>query len=159
MDLQPSCIHTAVCVLYLTLQGRHCMSCYDVPQTAMLSAFASKPAMTLLVCLQATLDSAHPMKRMGSMSRTRSANSLNSSDQPKPHPPPGAEAQTPGHGPDTAHQALPSQQRSGQQHKPDQATGPEGSGPEGSSLQSQLSSQGSRGLPTVTGGKPNGHSR
>lgn len=106
------------------------------------------------------LESAHSMKRIGSMPRTVSANNINTAEQPAAHQPPGGGLQTPGQQAGGAHQTAPGQHKSSQQHRHDQATGDEGSGPEGSMQLPLLARQSSKGVPSASGGvKANGHAR
>lgn len=104
--------------------------------------------------MQAALDSAHSMRRMGSIPRTSSAKTLNSAEQPAPNPTPGAGPQAPNQQGGGAHQSAPGQHRSSQPHRPDQTAGPEGS-----VQQPLLTRQGSKGPSAVSGVRTNGHAR
>lgn len=107
-----------------------------------------------LACMQATLDSAHSMKRMGSVPRASSAKTLNSAEQPVPHHTPGGGTQAPSQQVGGADQSAAGQHRTSEPHRPDQAAGPEGS-----VQQPLLSRQGSKGLSTAGGVRSNGHAR
>ena len=104
--------------------------------------------------MQAALDSAHSMRRMGSMPRTSSAKTLNSAEQPAPNPTPGAGPKAPNQQGGGAHQSAPGQHRSSQPHRPDQTAGPEGS-----VQQPLLTRQGSKGPSAASGVRTNGHAR
>lgn len=104
--------------------------------------------------MQAAMDSAHSMKRMGSMPRTSSAKSLSTAEQPAPHHTPGGGPQAPSQQAGRAHQSAAGQYRSSQPHRPDQTAGPEGS-----VQQPLLTRQGSKGLSTASGVRTNGHAR
>lgn len=105
-------------------------------------------------CMQATLDSAHSLKRMGSAPRTSSAKTLNSAEQPLPYHAPGGGPQAPSQQIGGADQTAAGQYMASQSHRPDQAAGPEGS-----VQQPLLARQGSKGLSAAGGVRTNGHAR
>lgn len=137
------------------LQGRIAV----LMTTLRLCCMCSKPDRAMVdssrcACMQATLDSAHSMKRTGSVPRTSSAKTLNSVEQPVPHHTHGVGPQAPSQQVGGADLTAAGQHRTSQPHRPDQAAGPEGS-----VQQPLLSRQGSKGLSAAGGVRSNGHAR
>ena len=104
--------------------------------------------------MQAALEGAHSMRRLGSMPRTSSAKTLSSAEQPAAHHIPGGGPQTPSQQAGGANQSAAGQHMSSQPHRPDQTAGPEGS-----VQQPLLTRQGSKGLSIANGARTHGHPR
>ena len=108
------------------------------------------------------MESASSLKRLASLPRTRSAASLNTAERQVQCTPPN-DVQTPSQQPRATHQAMPAQQRSSQQQRPDQASAAEAADFEGHHQQPSalLTRQGSKGLNVGPGQRAGaaGHNR